>query len=90
MVSRMEELRAEIGTRRRVARSEAPDRDVRESTGEIRQRLSDRERLEEMERRGLIRLGSGKIPSDFWDLPTPEDPRGSVLAALLDEREEGR
>ena len=87
MVSRMAELRAGIGARNRAEESE---RQARESTGEIRQRLSDRERLEEMERRGLIKLGSGKIPDDFWDLPAPEDPRGEVLGALLDEREEGR
>lgn len=86
MVGRIEELRAEIGGRRR-APSPRPDH---EDTGEIRKRLSDRERLEEMERRGLVRLGSGKIPEDFWELPAPDDPRRSVLAALLDEREEGR
>lgn len=90
MVSRIEELRAEIGARRPVAQPEEQTRRDRESMGEIRQRLADRDRLAEMERRGLIRLGSGKIPDDFWDLPAPEDPRGSVLGALLDEREEGR
>jgi hypothetical protein len=87
MVSRMAELRAEIGARRRAEESQQQDQ---ESTGEIRQRLSDRERLEEMESRGLIKLGTGRIPEDFWDLPAPEDPRGEVLGALLDEREEGR
>ncbi len=88
MISRMEELRAEIGGGDRARRR--PEDRHREDTGEIRRRLSDRERLEEMERRGLIKLGTGKIPDDFWDLPAPNDPRGSVMAALLDEREEGR
>jgi hypothetical protein len=46
------------------------------------------ERLEEMESRGLIKLGTGRIPEDFWGLSAPEDPRGAVLGALLDEREE--
>ena len=43
-----------------------------------------------MEKRGLIRLGSGKLPKDFWSMPRPEDPEGSVLKALLEEREGGR
>jgi prevent-host-death family protein len=43
-----------------------------------------------MEKRGLIKLGSGKISKDFWDLPKPKDPGGSVLKALLEEREKGR
>jgi hypothetical protein len=43
-----------------------------------------------MEKRGLIRLGTGKIPKDFWEMPKPKDPGGSVLKALLEEREKGR
>jgi prevent-host-death family protein len=43
-------------------------------------------------------IGKGKLhpaeePMDvesFLELPWPEDPRGSLLAALLAEREEGR
>jgi hypothetical protein len=62
----------------------------KESTGEIRQRLADRDRLREMESRGEVRLGSGRIPARFWTRPRPADPTGAVLAALLDERDEGR
>jgi len=43
-----------------------------------------------LERRGLIRLGSGKLPKDFWRIPKPKDPGGSVLKALLEERAKGR
>lgn len=43
-----------------------------------------------MEERGEIKLGSGTIPDSFWDLPTPEDPEGEVMQALLDERESSR
>ncbi len=39
-----------------------------------------------LESRGLIRLGSGKLPKDFWRIPKPEDPGGSVLEALLADR----
>ena len=43
-----------------------------------------------MEKQGLIRLGSGKLPRKFRTMPRGEDPRDLVLKALLGEREEGR
>jgi prevent-host-death family protein len=43
-----------------------------------------------MEKQGLIRIGSGKLPKDFWKIHRPEDPNGMVLKALLEEREVGR
>ncbi|MBM4333676.1 MAG: type II toxin-antitoxin system prevent-host-death family antitoxin [Deltaproteobacteria bacterium] len=49
-----------------------------------------RENMASMEKRGLIRLGSGKFPKDFWTLPKAEDSEGLVLRALLEEREGGR
>jgi prevent-host-death family protein len=45
--------------------------------------------LIEMERHGLIKLGSGELPKGFWDLPRPKDPKGSILKAVLEEREGG-
>jgi len=49
-----------------------------------------KESLIRMEKQGLIRLGPGKLPKDFWKIPRPEDPKGLVLKALLEERETGR
>ena len=49
-----------------------------------------RESLVWMEKQGLIRIGSGKLPKDFWRMHRPDDPNGMVLKALLDEREAGR
>ena len=46
--------------------------------------------LRRMEKQGLIRLGSGRLPKDFWTMPRSEDPDGLVLKALLDERGEGK
>jgi hypothetical protein len=46
------------------------------------------ERLRDLERRGLIKLGTGTIPPEFWDMPMPDDPGDGVLKALLEEREE--
>ena len=48
------------------------------------------ESLARMEKQGLIKLGSGRLPKDFWAMPRAEDPQGLVLKALLEEREEGR
>jgi prevent-host-death family protein len=49
-----------------------------------------KETLVNMERQGLIRLGSGKLPKEFWTMPRPEDPEGLVLRGLIEERGEGR
>jgi prevent-host-death family protein len=49
-----------------------------------------KESLVRMEKQGLIRLGQGKLPKNFWQIPRPEDPEGLVLKALLEEREAGR
>ena len=49
-----------------------------------------RESMVKMEKRGLIKLGSGRLSKSFWALPRPEDPEGIVLQALLEERTEGR
>ena len=46
--------------------------------------------LSRMEKQGLIRLGTGKIPKNFWRIPRPKDPQGLVLRSLLEERGEGR
>jgi prevent-host-death family protein len=43
-----------------------------------------------LEKQGLIRLGSGKLPKNIGMLPRPKDDTGSVLKALLEERETGR
>jgi prevent-host-death family protein len=47
------------------------------------------EQLIEMEKRGLLRRGAGKLPKNFWALPRPKDPKGLVRKSVLQEREEG-
>jgi prevent-host-death family protein len=46
--------------------------------------------LVKMEREGLIRVGSGLLPPDFWDMQRPEDPDGLVRQVLIEERGAGR
>ena len=53
----------------------------------VGKRTSDLDDLRDLERQGLIRLGSGRLPKDFWKLRRPRDPEGRVLKALLEERE---
>jgi prevent-host-death family protein len=51
---------------------------------------ADTKKLREIEKKGLLTVGSGKLPKNFWSLPRPKDPKGLVLKADLDEREGGR
>jgi hypothetical protein len=43
-----------------------------------------------MERQGLVRIGTGKLPKQFWRMPRPKDPKALARAALLEERAESR
>lgn len=56
----------------------------------VTHREAVKESMVRMEKQGLIRLGAGKLPGDFWRMPRPDDPKGSVRKALLEEREGGR
>ena len=47
-------------------------------------------RLRAMEREGLVRLGSGRLPEGFFEKERPADPGGLLREAVLEEREEGR
>ncbi|MDR7455287.1 MAG: type II toxin-antitoxin system prevent-host-death family antitoxin [Armatimonadota bacterium] len=47
-------------------------------------------RTAELIRLGLARPASRPLPPDFWTLPRPRDPKGRVLAALIEERAEER
>ena len=44
----------------------------------------------ELARAGLVRIGTGKLPTKFWKLSRPQDKRGLGLKSLLDERADGR
>lgn len=47
------------------------------------------ESLRDLERQGLIRLGSGRLPKGFWELQRPRDPKAAVRKAVAEEREGG-
>ena len=46
--------------------------------------------LLELAKAGLIRLGSGKLPNKFWEMPRPNDRKNMGLKYLLQERDESR
>ena len=57
-----------------------------ESTGDVEW---DR-RLDDMERRGIIKRGSGKLPDWILKEPPPKPKSGfSITQAIIEEREEG-
>jgi hypothetical protein len=37
-----------------------------------------------------VKRGSGRIPEEFWTMPRAKISNGSLLEALLKDREEGR
>jgi hypothetical protein len=56
------------------------------SETEAARKIRDENVLMHLEREGTIRRGSGKLPSNFWDLPRPKDPDNSVRQALEEDR----
>lgn len=48
------------------------------------------DQLRDLERQGLVRLGSGVLPKGFWRLPRARDPKAAVRRAIIEEREDGR
>ena len=51
--------------------------------------VDDDARLAALERAGVVRRGSGRLPANFWRRPRPADPDARTLALLLEERETG-
>jgi len=51
---------------------------------------AEAERMVRLAAEGVIIPGSGVLPDGFWELERPADPRGTVLRALLEERESDR
>jgi len=49
----------------------------------------DLEALRDLERKGLLKIGSGRLPRNFWKMPRGKDPKASVRSAAREERERG-
>ena len=46
--------------------------------------------LLQLERRGAVRIGTGRLPEGFLERACPKDPEGNGLKSLLEERERSR
>lgn len=50
----------------------------------------DAPHLLQLERAGLAKVGAGRLPRKFWNLPRPADPHGQALKSLIEERRSDR
>ena len=57
--------------------------------GDVPDNEAELARLRAMEREGLVRLGSGRLPEGFFEKERLADPEGLLREAALEEREEG-
>jgi hypothetical protein len=78
-------LRQVEGGREVIAARERELFGIRQETEAARE-IREQDRLMRLERAGEIKLGSGELGDDFWELPMPDDPEGAVLKALLEDR----
>jgi len=46
--------------------------------------------LAHLEKKGLVKIGSGGLPDELWSISRPLDSGAAGLAALLEERAGGR
>ncbi|MGD0511409.1 MAG: type II toxin-antitoxin system Phd/YefM family antitoxin [Candidatus Micrarchaeaceae archaeon] len=46
-------------------------------------------RMAQLEQDGLVKVGEGRLPDGFWDMPAPRDRNSAAVKALIAEREEG-
>jgi prevent-host-death family protein len=46
--------------------------------------------LVQLEKAGLVKIGSGGLPDGFWSMARPTDSSGEARRILLEEREGGR
>jgi len=50
---------------------------------------AEMEALRDLERRGLLRVGTGRLPRNFWKMARGKDPKGTVRGAVEEERDKG-
>ena len=45
--------------------------------------------LDDLARRGIVKLGIGRVPATLWDLPRGSDPDGHLRQSIREERDRG-
>jgi len=48
----------------------------------------ERARMERLAAQGLVRLGTGRLPTGFWDWPRPQVEGNAAVEAVLADRQE--
>lgn len=83
--TRLEEYLAKVEGGEEVLAARERELAASSQTGATR-RMREKDRLMHLARAGEVKLGSGKLPKNFWELPRPEDPEDSVRRALEEDR----
>jgi hypothetical protein len=82
----LEEMLAQVEGGQDVLDEMERERASRLPETETARKIRDENILMYLEREGIIKSGSGKLPANFWDLPRPDDPDNSVRRAIEDDR----
>lgn len=86
MSTQVEEFLRKIEGGQEVLEAMKRERPTRPSETEAARKIREEGSLMRLEREGIVRRGSGKLPGNFWNLPRPEDPGNSVRRALEEDR----
>jgi hypothetical protein len=85
-VTLLEEMLAQVEGGQDVLDEMERERASRLSETETARKIRDENILMYLEREGTIKRGSGKLPTNFWDLPRPDDPDNSVRRTIEEDR----
>lgn len=75
-----------VNSRMILHKKSSPLAVVKSTSGRRLVKRSERKRLKGLEFAGEVRLGSGKLPAGFWDMPKPHDPEGRARSILAEDR----
>lgn len=85
-ITELDELLAQVEGGREVLAQRAQQEGQRPPETEAARGIAEDARLMRLERLGVIKRGSKKLPDNFWELPRPEDPEASVRQSIKKER----
>ncbi|MBL8726164.1 MAG: type II toxin-antitoxin system prevent-host-death family antitoxin [Planctomycetes bacterium] len=55
----------------------------------VGEQSADLQSLRDLERQGLLKVGTGRLPKNFWKLPRGKDPSAAVRRGASEERDRG-
>ena len=87
MEARLEEYLRKVKGGEEVPAARNRELAERPSVTKAASRISEEDRLLQLEREGVVKRGTGMLPDGFWELPIPEDSEGLVRKALEEDRD---